>query len=402
MWRIGELFSGNLGARPPGRHRSARSDDRKVPAELPPAVDRRLLELDAWPTRRAVTMTRRFPPLPNLPGATGFTVGRKLPATVLRGADVDERQRGRPRHVLLDPRHPSHDRRQSEGRDRAVAARHALRPVDRRAREPSRIRTASTTSRAAPRTGCRATGAGGPEAIDDLWHASINTRGKFFNREQRRSSWPKASSARSPISPIRPARAPGSGLAGAQLSVTNQYAYKTSYEGACGATSRNMRSTSRPVCSPSTSNGNPLNAPVWSAATQLDAQAAVAGAVIGWDTRRRIVTMNNTTSTAVPFRLANLSAAQQASLNSGWSSLASPPTPQAVLNYLRGDKSNEGVSDDQFPHAVPYSRRHRLLGCRPGGRAECAVSRHGNDGFSQSGLQRLQDEQGDAGRRRSM
>jgi type IV pilus assembly protein PilY1 len=88
---------------------------------------------------------------------------------------------------------------------------------------------------------------------------------------------------------------------------------------------------------------------VWSAATQLDAQAAVAGAVNGWDTRRRIVTINAETSAAVPFRLASLSAAQQASLNAGWSSAAPiPPTPQSVLNYLRGDKSNEGVNTTSF------------------------------------------------------
>ncbi len=48
VWRVGELFSGNLGASTlPGRHRPARFSDGKMPAELPSAVDRRLLELDA-------------------------------------------------------------------------------------------------------------------------------------------------------------------------------------------------------------------------------------------------------------------------------------------------------------------------------------------------------------------
>ena len=65
MWRVGELFAGNLaGSTLPGRDRSARSRHRKVPAELSPAVDRRLLELDARRTRRAATTTGRCPRSP--------------------------------------------------------------------------------------------------------------------------------------------------------------------------------------------------------------------------------------------------------------------------------------------------------------------------------------------------
>ena len=132
------------------------------------------------------------------------------------------------------------------------------------------------------------------------------------------------------------------------MSVTNQYAYKTSYEaGIWGDVKKYAIDISTGVL-PSDANGNPLNAPLWSAATQLDAQAAVSGPVNGWDTQRRIVTINDATNAAVPFRLANLSAAQQASLNSGWSIVASPPTAQAVLNFLRGDKSNEGVNTTSF------------------------------------------------------
>ena len=165
----------------PRRHRPARPVDGKVPAELPPDVDGRLLELDAGRYTSRGDNDRTVPALANLPGATGFTVGVELPAAVLRGTDDDQRQRCGPRHVLLDPRHPSHRRRQSERRDRALAARHHVRPVHRRQRHGQLIRTASTTSRAAPRIGCRPPERAGRRPIDDLWHGSINTRGKFFN-----------------------------------------------------------------------------------------------------------------------------------------------------------------------------------------------------------------------------
>ncbi len=175
-----------------------------------------------------------------------------------------------------------------------------------------------------------------------------STRAASFSTRATPGIWPKASSARSPTSRISRARAPESGSGGAQLSTTNQYAYKTSYEAGLWGDVKKYAIDITTGVLPVDVNGNPLAAPVWSAATQLDAQAAVGGGVTGWDTRRRIVTINTTASTAVPFRIGSLSTAQQTSLNAGWSSVASPPTAAAVLNYLRGDKSNEGVGTTNF------------------------------------------------------
>jgi type IV pilus assembly protein PilY1 len=178
-----------------------------------------------------------------------------------------------------------------------------------------------------------ATGAGGPEAIDDLWHASINTRGKFFNAGNAQQLAESIVNALADFTD-QVGTGAGLGLGGAQLSVTNQYGYKTSYEtGLWGDVKKYAIDITTGVL-PVDVNGNPLSAPLWSAATQLDAQAAVVGAVNGWDTRRRIVTMNSATATAVPFRLASLSAAQQSSLNSGWSGVASPPTSDADRETL--------------------------------------------------------------------
>jgi len=73
----------------------------------------------------------------------------------------------------------------------------------------------------------------------------------------------------------------------------------------------------------------------WSAALKLD--SLVSGS--GWDTARKVVTLSpDSTGTlkGVPFRLANLSAAQKAALGSS--------TEQAnVLSYLRGDVTNQST-----------------------------------------------------------
>ncbi len=192
-----------------------------------------------------------------------------------------------------------------------------------------------------------ATGAGGPEAIDDLWHAAVNSRGKYFNASNAQQL---AESIVSALADFTDQSGTGTavGIGGAQLSVTNQYAYKTSYEAGIWGDVKKYALDINTGVLPSDANGNPINAPLWSAATQLDLQAAVSGPVNGWDTQRRIVTINDASNAAVPFRLASLSAAQQASLSAGWSMVASPPTPQSVLNFLRGDKSNEGINTTSF------------------------------------------------------
>lgn len=69
------------------------------------------------------------------------------------------------------------------------------------------------------------------------------------------------------------------------------------------------------------------------AAPHIDAQ--------NWDTGRFIATMN-ATGTAVPFRSASLSAAQQTSLAATINTTSYTSTQ--IVNFLRGDRSNEGIS----------------------------------------------------------
>ncbi len=72
----------------------------------------------------------------------------------------------------------------------------------------------------------------------------------------------------------------------------------------------------------------------WSAQARLDAMTQILDAVpkpVGWDTTRRVITRNG--AAGVPFRWANISAAQKTSLRSD----------PDLLNFLRGDRSQEGV-----------------------------------------------------------
>lgn len=91
--------------------------------------------------------------------------------------------------------------------------------------------------------------------------------------------------------------------------------------------------------------GNPVETNVWSAQAKLDTQAASTG----WDTSRRIVTSNGSISsinTGIPFRLNSLTTTQQGYLGNA-------ANRQDLLNYLRGDKSNE---------ASKFRKRSHLLG----------------------------------------
>lgn len=78
------------------------------------------------------------------------------------------------------------------------------------------------------------------------------------------------------------------------------------------------------------------NSTPWHAQLQLDTltQTTSGSNVVGWNTGRRIVTWNG--SAGVPFRYADLSPAEQSIMDTSGSGAS-------LVNYLRGDKSNEGT-----------------------------------------------------------
>lgn len=89
---------------------------------------------------------------------------------------------------------------------------------------------------------------------------------------------------------------------------------------------------------------NPVTgSPTWSAQSKLDALTKAQGATstqYGWDTGRRIIT--STGSAGIPFRFSSLSSTEQTAIGAS-----------TMVNYLRGDQSNESVL---------YRARNHILG----------------------------------------
>lgn len=101
----------------------------------------------------------------------------------------------------------------------------------------------------------------------------------------------------------------------------------------------------------------------WSAQCQLDILAtgsascpSTPGVGAGWDTNRLIATWNPASATAVPFRLASLSAAQQTDLNTDPDTGLADGLGSQRLNYLRGDTTNE------IHNSGTFRDRSHLLG----------------------------------------
>lgn len=82
-------------------------------------------------------------------------------------------------------------------------------------------------------------------------------------------------------------------------------------------------------------NGTPSSADVWATTTTLENQLSNGG----WDADRRVVTWNGSVGT--PFRIGNLTLPQQTALVTSYSAT---DTPSLYLNFLRGDRSQEGAS----------------------------------------------------------
>jgi type IV pilus assembly protein PilY1 len=165
-----------------------------------------------------------------------------------------------------------------------------------------------------------------PTAIDDLWHAAVNSRGQFFNVNDA----PQLSAAlRAALNKIGSGggSASGAGLATPNLSA-DSVAYVPSYKS--GVWSGEL---SAQVVNPVTGQGGAV---LWLHSEKLFAQAGGTG----WDVKRKLLTKVGTTT--VPFRYGSLNATQQASLG------ATAAERQAVLNYLRGERLHEDQTNSIY------------------------------------------------------
>jgi type IV pilus assembly protein PilY1 len=163
-------------------------------------------------------------------------------------------------------------------------------------------------------------------AIDDLWHAAVNSRGKFFNVN---SAQQLSSALREALNDIgsRSASASGAGLANPNLSL-DSVAYVPSYTS--GEWSGEL---SAQVVDPVTGQAG---VEIWRHSAKLFAQAGGTG----WDVNRKLLTKAGTAT--VPFRYDSLNTTQQASLGT------TPAESKAVLNYLRGERLNEDQTNSIY------------------------------------------------------
>ena len=175
--------------------------------------------------------------------------------------------------------------------------------------------------------------------VDDLWHAAINGRGRFVNASTAAELKLGMGQILQDITNQAGARA-GAGFSSSSISLTNNAVYIVTFQPGWAGT------LSKVSIDPVT--GIESNVPIWEAATQLSAQLTPTVAnPTPWFTNRNIFTVKDNGSggpgNPVPFLWPKLSGAQQDSLAPG-----QPAIGQAVLEFLRGNPTNEGVGAGQF------------------------------------------------------
>ena len=184
--------------------------------------------------------------------------------------------------------------------------------------------------------------ANAPAVRMDLWHAALNSRGTFTPASNAQALTNAFNSIISEIL-LNTSTAQTSISASASRVSTGTAVYQAGYDTAdwSGTLSATRFGT----------NGRLLSTSDWSARESLDTRMASAGA---YDSNRKVLSFSGTaaatantpaaTGAGIPFRWASLSAAQQAALK-GTSNTDASSTAlgQGVLNFLRGDRSNEGT-----------------------------------------------------------
>ncbi|HYU02769.1 MAG TPA: PilC/PilY family type IV pilus protein, partial [Jatrophihabitantaceae bacterium] len=184
--------------------------------------------------------------------------------------------------------------------------------------------------------------------VDDLWHAATNGRGRFVNAQSADELKLGMGQILEDITNQAGARA-GVGLASSSISLTNHAVYRVTFQPGWAGTLTKIDVD--PVTGAEISN-------LWEAAEQLHNQLSIVPGIkdTPWFTERKIFTTDDS-NTAVPFLWANLSVAQQDSLAPGL-----PAVGQAVLEYLRGNPTNEGVALGQFRVRATASFGENFLG----------------------------------------
>jgi len=185
--------------------------------------------------------------------------------------------------------------------------------------------------------------------VDDLWHAATNGRGRFVNAQSADELKLGMGQILQDITNQAGSRA-GVGLASSSISLANHAVYRVTFQPGWAGTLTKIDIDV--VTGAEVAN-------IWEAAEQLHNQLTIGPPPddMPWFTNRKIFTTNNSTGAGVPFLWADISAAQQDSLAPGL-----PAVGQAILEYLRGNPTNEGVSLGQFRVRATGSFGENFLG----------------------------------------
>lgn len=186
--------------------------------------------------------------------------------------------------------------------------------------------------------------ANSPTAVDDLWHAAINSRGRYFSASNPTDLINAFTAAITSVTE-RTASASAVALNSGSL-LSNTFVYQARFNSG-DWTGQLLAYAIDPK------DGSIANTPSWDSARKLNQQH--------YDTGRTILTYHSDTRQGIPFRWLNLSSTQKTALNfnpvTGSQDPPGAEQGETRLNYLRGDASQEGTNN--------YRVRARLCGSPP-------------------------------------
>lgn len=186
--------------------------------------------------------------------------------------------------------------------------------------------------------------ANSPSAVDDLWHAAINSRGRYFSASNPADLINAFTSAITSVTE-RTASASAVALNAGSLS-SGTFLYQARFNSS-DWTGEVLAYSIDP------NDGSIANTATWNAARRLNQQH--------FRDDRSVITYNPVTRQGVPFLWDSLSPAQRSALN--FNPITGSPDPAGAeqgptrLAYLRGDASREGIDN--------YRVRTRLCGSPP-------------------------------------
>ena len=175
-----------------------------------------------------------------------------------------------------------------------------------------------------------------PQTADDLWHAAVNSRGRYFSAQ---SPTELVTSFTQVLNNIQEASASTAAVAanGTQISAGSRL-YQPVFRS--GTWTGNLQSFT-------TSDGInfSLEWDTGASASTFNSQAFGSRYIITSDPA---ATATASTTKGVPFRWASINTGQQTNLHTNPVSATNDGNGSARLDYLRGDASNEGASGLQF------------------------------------------------------